>query len=88
MCSSVKAISEEMSPIDYPQTAVGPDLDIISLFTSASAAPASQSRNNDVQELKLPGHGCVQMWSVVSSTVVESNKCWYRRRQNTGGADV
>ena len=37
MCSSVKAISEEMSPIDYPESvaaAVVPDLDIISLFTS------------------------------------------------------
>ena len=37
VCSSVKAISEEMSPIDYPESvaaAVVPDLDIISLFTS------------------------------------------------------
>lgn len=43
MCLSPKAISEEMSPIDYPESAVGPDLDIISLFTSASAGPVSQS---------------------------------------------
>ena len=43
LCSSPKAISEEMSPIDYPESAVGPDLDIISLFTLPSAAtPASK----------------------------------------------
>ena len=69
LCSSPKAISEEMSPIDYPQSAVGPDLDIISLFTSASAAPvSSQSRSNGVQEVRLPGHGCVQMWSAALSS--------------------
>ena len=38
LSSSPKAISEEMSPIDYPESAVGPDLDIISLFTLPSAA--------------------------------------------------
>ena len=79
LCSSPKAISEEMSPIDYPQTAVGPDLDIISLFTSASAAPvSSQSRSNDVQEVRLPGHGCVQMWSAALSS----------GRINVGAVDV
>ena len=67
-----------MSPIDYPQTAVGPDLDIISLFTSASAAPvSSQSRSNGVQEVRLPGHGCVQMWSAALSS-----------RINVGTVDV
>ena len=69
VCSSPKAISEEMSPIDYPESAVGPDLDIISLFTSASAVPpSSQSTSNDVQ-VGLLGHCCVQMRFLSSSQI-------------------
>ena len=66
VCSSVKAISEEMSPIDYPElvaAAVVPDLDIISLFTSTRPGCVSCCCNWDHRGVVVRRSTCNAMMS-------------------------